>query len=102
MGKRFSRQDLFTAIVAPNRDISSRYRTTHVLTTTGQVYSGIVIYQSVDGLLLRTGLNETIRIEAEEMESQRQRNISLMPRDLLRGLEDQDLADLHAYLSGLE
>jgi putative heme-binding domain-containing protein len=102
VGKRFSRDDLFTAIVAPNRDVSSRYRTTHVLTTTGRVYSGIIIYQSVDGVLLRTGLNETIRIEAAEMESQRQRNISLMPRDLLRGLKDQDLADLHAYLKGLE
>ena len=102
VGKRFSRDDLFTAIVAPNRDVSSRYRTTHVLTTTGRLYSGIVIYQSVDGVLLRTGLNETIRIEAAEMESQRQRNISLMPRDLLRDLKDQDLADLHAYLKGLK
>ena len=66
------------------------------------MYSGIIIYQSVDGVLLRTGLNETIRIEAAEMESQRQRNISLMPRDLLRDLKDQDLADLHAYLKGLK
>jgi putative heme-binding domain-containing protein len=102
VGKRFSRDDLFTAIVAPNRDVSSRYRTTHILTTTGRVYSGIIIYQSVDGVLLRTGLNETIRIEAEEMESQRQRNISLMPRDLLREFKDQDLADLYAYLRSLK
>jgi putative membrane-bound dehydrogenase-like protein len=100
--RRFSRDDLFTAIVAPNRDVSSRYRTTQVLTTKGQLYTGIIAYQSVDGMLLRTSLNETVRIEAHEMEFQRQRTISLMPRDLLRDLKDQDLADLYAYLKGLE
>ena len=102
VSRRFSRQDLFTAIVAPNRDVSSRYRTLQVLTTTGRLYSGIVIYQSVDGVLLRTGSNETIRVEAEEMESQRYRSLSLMPRDLLRDFKDQDLADLDAYLRTLK
>lgn len=102
VSRRFSRQDLFTAIVAPNRDVSSRYRTLQVLTTTGRLYSGIVIYQSVDGVLLRTGSNETIRVEAEEMESQRYRSLSLMPRDLLRDFRDQDLSDLDAYLRTLE
>ena len=73
-----------------------------MLTTKGQLYTGIIAYQSVDGMLLRTSLNETVRIEAHEMEFQRQRTISLMPRDLLRDLKDQDLADLYAYLKGLE
>ena len=100
--RRFSRQDLFTAIVAPNRDVSSRYRTTQVLTTTGKLYTGLVVYHSVDGVMLQTGLNETVRVEAEELELQRTVNISLMPTGLLKGLKDQQLADLYAYLQGLK
>ena len=58
--------------------------------------------QSVDGVLLRTGSNDTVRVVAEEMESQRYRSLSLMPRDLLRDFKDQDLADLDAYLRTLK
>ena len=40
--KRFSRDDLFTAILDPNRDVSARYRTVRVTTDQDQVYEGVV------------------------------------------------------------
>jgi putative membrane-bound dehydrogenase-like protein len=99
--KRFSREDILTAIVDPSRDVSSRYATTAIETTAGRVYTGLVIYQSVDGVTLRDGLNQTIRIEAEEIESQRTVTVSLMPAGLLDGLSPQELADLFSYLATL-
>jgi hypothetical protein len=45
---RFSRRDLFTAILQPSLDISPRYRTTLVMTAEDKVYQGIVIYEAVD------------------------------------------------------
>ncbi|MCH7692388.1 MAG: ABC transporter permease subunit [Proteobacteria bacterium] len=51
--RRFSRDDLFTAILLPNRDVSPRYQTTLIQTSAGDVISGMVVYQSVDGLLMR-------------------------------------------------
>ncbi|MEE3285507.1 MAG: hypothetical protein VX311_13075, partial [Planctomycetota bacterium] len=98
---RFSRADLFTAIVLPSRDVSPRYQTTVVQTDSGQVYNGLIVYQSVDGVTLRTGTNRTIRLERGEIEFQSRRSESLMPMGLLKGLKDSGYADLYAYLMSL-
>jgi len=98
---RFSRDDLFIAIAQPNRDVSSRYQTTLVETKGGKVYTGRVVYTSVDGVTLRTGLNQTIRIEAAQIESQKTVDTSLMPTGLLNDLQPSGLADLYRYLQSL-
>ena len=98
---RFSRTDLFTAIVLPNRDVSPRYQTTVVQTGDGRVYNGLIVYQSVDGVTLRTGTNRTIRLERDEIEYQARRPESLMSAGLLKGLDDRGYADLYAYLKTL-
>lgn len=101
VAKRFSVKDLFAAIVDPNRDVSERYQTTTIVTTDGKVRSGLIVYQSVDGLLLRDAAHNTFRIEADEIETQVKKRVSLMPGGLLRNVSDQDLADLNAWLRGL-
>src|SRR5262249_56465402 len=57
---RFSRDDLFTALLRPSLDISPRYRTTLVATADDKVYQGIVIYEAVDSLILPTGPAATV------------------------------------------
>ena len=98
---RFSRNDLFTAIVLPSRDVSSRYQTTILETYQGKVYSGLVVYESVDGLLLRNATNQTFRIEARDVASRTRSPVSLMPNGLLKDLGPRDYADLYAYLRTL-
>jgi putative heme-binding domain-containing protein len=98
---RFSREDLFVAIALPNRDVSPRYQTTMIATHDGQIYTGLIVYESVDGLVLRDGNNRTFRIETEQIESRRTLATSLMPAGLLKDLVPQDLSDLNAYLRGL-
>ncbi|MGD9855408.1 MAG: hypothetical protein AB7U20_10720 [Planctomycetaceae bacterium] len=98
---RFSRLDLFTAIVMPHRDVSPRYQATLLVTSDGQVHTGLAIYESVDGLVLRTSTNQTLRIETADIEERRRLNTSLMPSGLLKDLRDGDLADLYAYLQTL-
>jgi len=99
--KRFSRDDLFTAIINPNRDVSSRYQTTMAVTSDGKVYTGLVIYHAVDGMILRNATNQTFRLETSDIEVQRKLPQSLMPPGLLKGATPQDLADLNAYLQSL-
>lgn len=99
--KRFSRDDLFAAIVDPNRDISPRYQTTSIETKTGRVYSGLIVYESVDGLLLRDAEHQTYRIEADDIESRHAQRVSLMPAGLLKDTDAQGLADLYTYLQSL-
>ncbi len=101
VAKRFSRDDLFAAIVDPNRDISPRYQTTSIETKTGKVFTGLIVYESIDGLLLRDAEHKTYRIEGEDIESKHLQRNSLMPNGLLKDVRKEEIADLNAYLQSL-
>jgi putative heme-binding domain-containing protein len=101
VAKRFSRDDLFAAIIEPNRDISPRYQTTSIETKSGKVFTGLIVYESVDGLLLRDADHQTYRIEATDIESKHLQRNSLMPAGLLKEAQAEDLAHLYAYLLSL-
>ncbi len=98
---RFSRDDLFASIVIPSRDVSARYQTTVVTTKDGKVYSGLIIYESVDGFLLRNSTGQTFRIETSQVDEKRKSPVSLMPAGLLKGLTPTDHADLYEYLKSI-
>lgn len=98
VGKRFSRADLFRAIVQPSRDVPARYRTLLVETRDGKVYQGVVIYDAVDSLILQTGEGATVRLDGAAVVLRRPLALSLMPAGLLDPLPDRDLADLAVYL----
>lgn len=99
--RRFSRDDLFTAILQPNRDVSPRYQTTMIETHGGQVYTGMIVYEAVDEILLRNALNQTFRFTPAEIEERRTLKTSLMPAGLLKDLKPSDYADLYSYLRSL-
>lgn len=101
VAKRFSRDDLFAAIIEPNRDISPRYQTTSIETRAGIIFTGLIVYESVDGLLLRDAEHKTYRIEAVDIESKHLQRNSLMPAGLLKDTQPVDLADLYKHLQGL-
>jgi putative heme-binding domain-containing protein len=101
VARRFSQNDLFAAIVEPNRDISPRYQTTSIETKAGKVLTGLIVYESVDGLLLRDAEHKTYRVEAADIESKHLQRNSLMPDGLLKDSQPQDLADLAKYLQSL-
>lgn len=98
---RFSKEDLFTAIVLPSRDVSARYQTTIIQTGAGKTLSGLIVYESTDGLLLRNAAHQTFRVETTEIEERRKSPVSLMPGGLLKDLQPADYADLYAYLASL-
>ena len=99
--KRFSREDLFRAIVDPSFQVPSRYQTTMFETEDGKIYSGIIIYDSVDGVLIRDSDNKTVRIEKAEIIQRKKVSKSLMPENLLDELDNQGYADLYEYLKSL-
>jgi putative heme-binding domain-containing protein len=99
---RFARDDLFTAILQPGRDVPARYRTELVATADGQVYQGMVVYEAVDSLILQTGATTTVRLAGNQIESRRDAPGSLMPTGLLDRLSDREIADLYAYLKTLQ
>jgi putative heme-binding domain-containing protein len=102
VSKRFGRDDLMTAILDPNRDVSPRYRPTRFATTDGKTFDGVVIYEAVDGVILQTGPDATVRVAGDRIESRRPLTTSLMPAGLLDPLTDREIAHLFAYLKSLD
>ena len=98
---RFSRADLFTAIVQPSKDVSPRYRTTQITTEAGKVYQGLIVYEAVDSVILQSGPAATVRLTNPQIRDRRRTSTSLMPAGLLDKLSDRDIADLYAYLKSL-
>ncbi|MBC7966931.1 MAG: hypothetical protein H7Z17_13515, partial [Fuerstia sp.] len=78
-----------------------RYQTTSIETKAGKVYTGLIVYESVDGILLRDAEHKTYRIEAADTESKVLQRNSLMPSGLLKDTQPSDLADLDKYMQGL-
>ena len=100
-GRRLSREDLFASIVAPARDVAPAYQPTLVETAEGKAVVGFVVFESAEGLMVRTGPSTTERVEDKLITSQRIGTTSLMPAGLLRGAGERELADLYAYLKSL-
>lgn len=102
VAKRFSREDLFTSIIDPNRDVSERYQTEVIALESGELFLGMVVYEAIDSLILQTGADRTVRIEQESITDRRRGRQSLMPAGLLDKLTDAQLADLFAFLETLD
>jgi putative heme-binding domain-containing protein len=98
VARRFSRNDLFTAILDPNRDVSPAYRVTQVETEAGTVVTGQLLYESPETMLIQTSPDTTVRLAGQEIRAIRKSPLSPMPSGLLRDATDQELADLYAWL----
>jgi putative heme-binding domain-containing protein len=101
VASRFSRSDLFTAILQPSKDVSPRYRALLVTTTEGKLYQGLVVYEAADSLILQTAAATTVRIPVDRIAARRFTPVSLMPTGLLDKLTDREIADLYTYLRSL-
>jgi len=99
---RFSRDDLFTAIIYPSRDVAPAFRVNNIETQDGKNLSGIVIFESAEGIIVQTGATTTVRIDASNLASRKPSTKSLMPSGLLKDLKPEDLADLYFYLKSLK
>jgi putative membrane-bound dehydrogenase-like protein len=99
---RFSRDDLFTAILQPSKEVPTRYQTVLISTHYGKFYSGAIIYEAVDGVMLQVSATTTVRIAGEQIAQRRPSPRSLMPAGLLDKCADQEIVDLYGYLKELK
>jgi putative heme-binding domain-containing protein len=97
---RLSPEDLFNTILFPSRDVAPPYRTTTFRLRDGTEYTGMVAFESADGVILQVNASETVRLAEADIASRVPSLRSLMPTGLLQGLTALQFADLHAYLKG--
>ena len=88
---------LLENILDPNAVIPNDYRATEVETKDGRSLTGIVKQQDDKSVTLQTA-NEVLALPRNEIASQRQSELSMMPEGLLAPLTDQEVRDLIYYL----
>jgi putative heme-binding domain-containing protein len=87
-------------ILDPNAVIPNEYRTSEIETKDGRTLTGIVKAQDDRSITIQTA-NERLIIPRNEITSQHQTELSMMPEGLLAQLTDQEVRDLIYYLGRL-
>ena len=73
-----------------------------MVTGSGKVVTGLIIYESPDSTLVQTDPDNTVRVAGDEIVAMRKSRVSLMPNGLLNDLADQEISDLLEYLKTLK
>jgi putative heme-binding domain-containing protein len=97
--KRNDLDFLLTSIIDPSAVIEKKYQPTFVLTTSGQVYNGIIQKEDAQAITLLVP-SKLIVVPRDEIEEMRASNISIMPTELLQDFTDHEKRSLIAYLTG--
>lgn len=98
---RFNLNDLTEAIMVPSKVISDQYRGTTVVTASGQTYSGRIVGENDELIRLLTSPEDPTKIaeiSKSEIEELQPSPVSIMPMDLLKPLNQDEVLDLLAYL----
>ena len=98
---RFALKDLCEAIVDPSKVVSDQYKAVVIETDAGKVYTGRVVSDLPDTLTMVVDPEDAtklVKIGKSEIESQTLSTVSLMPKDLLKTLNQDEVLDLVAYL----
>src|SRR5690606_5469084 len=91
---------IIDALLDPNKQIKENYHTMIVLDSEGRTYSGIVVRQTDEELLLRDAEGKEQAVPLDTIE-QTQQGVSLMPAGLVDKLTRGELVDLVAFLKAL-
>jgi putative heme-binding domain-containing protein len=98
---RFQLKDLAEAIIEPSKVISDQYKATTVVTDTGKQFTGKIVSETKDSLIIVTNPEDSTKIaevKKDEIEELIPSPVSLMPKDLLKELNENEVYDLLAYL----
>ncbi|MBD2752177.1 PVC-type heme-binding CxxCH protein [Spirosoma validum] len=96
--QKLDKSGLLEAIVYPNAGIAFGYEPYMIMTKTGQTYYGFLVSDGEQSVVIKgiKGIRHTI--PADKISSRRQYKNSLMPDPNALGLNQQQLADLAAFL----
>jgi putative heme-binding domain-containing protein len=98
---RFSLKDMSEAIVLPSKVISDQYRASSVATKAGQVLTGRIVSETNGTLTVLVNPEDSTKIvelAKDQVEEVEPSPLSLMPADLLKPLNENEVLDLLAYL----
>ncbi len=98
---RFNLTDLTEAIMVPSKVISDQYKASTVVTADGKATSGRILSESDEIIAILTSPEDPTKIteiQKSDIEEIQPSTVSIMPADLLKPLNQDEVLDLLAYL----
>lgn len=98
---RFNLKDLTDAIVDPSKVISDQYKASVIETKAGKIITGRIVSESKETITIVTdpeNATKNVEIKKSDVETNEPSKVSLMPKDLLKTLNEDEVRDLLAYL----
>jgi putative heme-binding domain-containing protein len=99
IGRSMTRERLVQSLVDPSREIAPQFTNWSILTTDGEVLTGIQVGDEVDGRMRFADTNGRVfHVHPDKIDQRRPSNQSIMPEGLIDNLTAQELRDLVAFL----
>ncbi|HVC98317.1 MAG TPA: c-type cytochrome, partial [Pirellulales bacterium] len=98
IGQTRSDRDLLEAIVFPSASFVRSFEPVQVTTQDGRSFSGLLLKDSPDEVVLVKSPTEEYRIARDDIEEMLPGTVSIMPQGLDQQLTLQELSDLVAFL----
>lgn len=98
---RFNLNDLTEAMMVPSKVISDQYKASTIVTTDGKSVSGRILSENDDLIAILTSPEDPTKIteiQKSDIEEIQASTVSIMPADLLKPLNQDEVLDLLAYL----
>jgi len=98
---RFTLKDLSEAIVDPSKVVSDQYKAMIVETASGKTHVGRIVGDDGKTIKIATDPEDgtkIVEVAKKDIESEKPSPTSLMPKDLLKTLNQNEVLDLLAYL----
>ena len=98
IGQIRNRAELLESIVFPSSIVNPEYRSFQVVTSDGQIASGLLVRDAPEAIYLRTTELAELRIPRDDIEQVSPLTVSVMPDGLEKTLTRQELRDLLEFL----
>ncbi|MEZ6045124.1 MAG: c-type cytochrome [Planctomycetaceae bacterium] len=87
-----------TDILDPNRAVDNNYFSYTILTTEGQIHTGIIVSETSTSLVLKKPEGKEVSLLRDDIELIKADGISLMPNGLEQNINIEQMADLISFL----
>jgi putative heme-binding domain-containing protein len=101
-GAQFGRATLIESILFPSKAVREGYQQIELELRSGETYSGLLKAENATAVILLDAEGQSHRIARNQIESQRNSRLSLMPEGLQGALSLEEFTDLVSYLDSLK
>jgi putative heme-binding domain-containing protein len=102
IGSVRTERDLMEAVIYPSASFVRSYEPMTIRTKDGEEYSGVLRQEGADSIVIISGANASQRFAMSDVAEMRPGTLSIMPEGIDQQLNQQELADLVAFLKSLK